>query len=234
MGNGNNVDLFETLEARRLLSSATLSSGILKITGNSSSANNLGVSVSGTSLVASHNGATQSFSASSVNSIEIVGGSSADKIWIKSDVTKASILRGNGGNDSLSGGGGRDTIYGGTGHDLAYGNGNNDSLRGEDGDDTLYGGTGTDTLSGDLGNDIRYDEQWSGGAVSDTGSAPAPQRRPARQRGPKLRFRRRHHDWRRHRLPRLLADLVHGVLPLHLQLGRRARTRCSRMARPRA
>jgi hypothetical protein len=178
MGDGNNVNVFETLEGRRLLSSATLSSGILKVTGNSSSTNNLGVSVSGTSLVASHNGATQSFSASSVTRIEITGGSSADKIWIKSDVTKPSVLRGNGGNDSLSGGGGRDTIYGGTGNDLAYGNNNNDSLRGEDGEDTLYGNSGTDTLSGDAGNDIRYDEQFSGGYSSDTGSAPAPSADP--------------------------------------------------------
>jgi hypothetical protein len=184
MGNGNNGNLFETLEGRRLLSSATLSSGVLKITGNSSSSNNLGVSVSGTSLVASHNGATQSFSASSVTRIEIAGGSSADKIWIKSDVTKPSILRGNGGNDSLSGGGGRDTIYGGSGSDLAYGNGNNDSLRGEDGEDTLYGGSGTDTLSGDAGNDIRYDEQFSNGVSSDTGSAPSPSSDPLANEGP--------------------------------------------------
>jgi len=184
MGNGNNGNLFETLEGRRLLSSATLSSGVLKITGNSSSANNLGVSVSGTSLVASHNGATQSFSASSVTRIEIAGGSSADKIWIKSDVTKPSVLRGNGGNDSLSGGGGRDTVYGGSGNDLAYGNANNDSLRGEDGEDTLYGGSGTDTLSGDAGNDIRYDEQFSNGVSSDTGSAPSPSSDPLANEGP--------------------------------------------------
>ena len=174
MGNGNNVNLFETLEGRRLLSSVALSSGVLKITGNSSSANTLGVSVSGTSLVATHNGATQSYSSSSVTRIEITGGSAADNVWITSDVTKPSILRGNGGNDTLSGGSGRDTVYAGSGNDVAYGNNNNDSLRGEDGEDTLYGGSGTDTLSGDGGNDVRYDEQFSGGVTSDTGTVPAP------------------------------------------------------------
>jgi hypothetical protein len=179
MGHGSKIaDLFETLEGRRLLSSVSLSSGVLKITGNSSSANNLGVSVSGSNLVASHNGATQSYSASSVSRIEIIGGSSADNIWIKPEVTVSSVLRGNGGNDSISGGSGRDTIWAGSGNDVAYGNSNNDSLRGEDGQDTLYGGSGTDTLSGDSGDDVRFDEQFPGGVTSDTGTVPSPEPTP--------------------------------------------------------
>ncbi|HEV2292213.1 MAG TPA: PKD domain-containing protein [Tepidisphaeraceae bacterium] len=175
MGDGKKTaEFIETLEGRRLLSSVSLSSGVMKITGNSTSANNLGVSVSGSNLVASHNGATQSYSASSVSRIEIIGGSQNDSIWIKPEVTKPSVLRGNGGNDSLSGGSGRDSIFAGAGNDRVYGNNGDDSLRGEDGEDTLYGGSGNDFVDGGSGNDVRYDEQFTGGVTSDTGTAPPP------------------------------------------------------------
>jgi hypothetical protein len=75
-GNSGNRRLLELLEGRRLLSSASLSGGVLTITGNSSSANDLGAYVSGSNIVAEHNGATQSFSSSSVSKNVIKGGSS--------------------------------------------------------------------------------------------------------------------------------------------------------------
>ncbi|MGB7158062.1 MAG: PKD domain-containing protein [Tepidisphaeraceae bacterium] len=173
------VGQVEPLEGRRLLSSATLSGGVLKITGNSSSANTLGVWLSGSStLVATHNNTSQNFSAGSVSRIEFVGGSASDNIWLTDEITKPSIIKGNGGNDALSGGAGKDSIYGGSGNDQVWGNAGNDSLRGEDGSDTLWGDSGTDTLDGGAGNDVRYDEQFSGGVTSDTGTAPAPTPNP--------------------------------------------------------
>jgi hypothetical protein len=161
MGNGkmvSNADLFETLEGRQMLSTVALSSGVLTITGNSSTANDLSAYVSGSSIVASHNGTTKSYTATSVTRIDIVGGSAADKITIKPEVTKPSILKGNGGNDTISGGSGKDTVYGGTGNDVLYGNAGDDSLRGEDGADTVWGGAGTDFVDGGAGDDVKYQD----------------------------------------------------------------------------
>ena len=173
-GNPGNRRLLELLEGRRLLSSASLSGGVLTITGNSSSANDLGAYVSGSNIVAQHNGATKSYSSSSVTKIVINGGSSSDNIWLTKDVSKPTSLNGSGGNDSIWAGSGKDTISGGSGNDELGGQAGNDSITGGDGDDTLYGGTGTDTLNGENGNDIRYDEQYAGGVTSDTGTDPDP------------------------------------------------------------
>ena len=181
MGNGKDrtiVGTLEHLEGRRLLSSASLSGGILRIVGNSSSANTLGVWQSGSSLIAVHNGTSKSYSASSVSRIEIVGGSSGDNIWVHENVTKPSVLDGNGSADTLYGGSGKDSIYGGSGNDWIWGNANADKGFGEDGNDTLVGGDGTDTLDGGNGKDTL-----AGGAgvnaLTDPGddanpSAPAP------------------------------------------------------------
>ena len=55
------------------------------------------------------------------------------------------ILKGAGGNDTISGDHGDDTMDGGSG---------NDQLAGADGRDVLIGGAGSDSLTGSIGNDI--------------------------------------------------------------------------------
>lgn len=77
--------------------------------------------------------------------------------------TKAAVMDGNGGNDTLNGSAYGDTLKGGDGNDTLNGNGGDDILYGQKGDDTLNGGAGNDILLGGSGiNSL------TGGAGSDT------------------------------------------------------------------
>lgn len=67
--------------------------------------------------------------------------------------TRADILVGLGGNDTMYGYGGADTFYGGDGADLIYAGDGDDTLYGDDGNDILYAGNGADVLFGGAGND---------------------------------------------------------------------------------
>jgi hypothetical protein len=63
------------------------------------------------------------------------------------------VLRGEGGDDSLSSGDGNDTLIAAAGNDALAGGGGDDSLQSGDGNDTLAGGEGNDTLTAADGND---------------------------------------------------------------------------------
>jgi serralysin len=65
----------------------------------------------------------------------------------------ANLLRGGGGNDSITGLLGADTIEGGIGNDTIDGGADDDSLTGGDGDDSITGGDGADTIDAGAGND---------------------------------------------------------------------------------
>ena len=89
-----------------------------------------------------------------LGSIENVTGS-AMKDSLTGD-TNPNVLKGMGGNDTLTGGdetNGGDTLDGGDGDDILNGEGGADKLMGGAGDDTLNGGDGEDTLTGGSGND---------------------------------------------------------------------------------
>jgi hypothetical protein len=144
----------ESLEGRRLLSSVTLSNGTLMIIGNDGSDNSLGVAKNGSNLIAYHNGASKSYSESSVTKIAIHGGKEEDTIWVSKDVKKPSVLKGYKGRDTISGGRGADWMYGGDDNDKLYGNDGDDSGYGEDGNDDLWGGKGKNYLSGGAGTDL--------------------------------------------------------------------------------
>jgi PKD repeat protein len=170
----------EVLEPRQMLSSVVMESGAMVIYGNKTSANQLGVYASGSNLIAVHNGETRTVKASSVSKIIIHGSSKGDNLWITKEVTKASVIKGYAGNDTLWGGGGSDWVYGGDGNDLAWGNGANDFVYGEAGDDQIWGGAGTDKLDGGPGNDktdgsgSTPSTPASGGGVDSSASAPKP------------------------------------------------------------
>jgi Ca2+-binding RTX toxin-like protein len=75
---------------------------------------------------------------------------------------RTELLRGYGGDDSISGGLGSDGLDGGTGNDTISGGGGNDIiidpdgtnyLRGDEGNDSIVGGTGFDDINGNMGND---------------------------------------------------------------------------------
>ena len=65
-----------------------------------------------------------------------------------------SVLRGLGGNDTLTGGSGDDLLVGNDGDDILRGTGGNDTALGGEGNDNLNGGSGNDFLSGQSGNDF--------------------------------------------------------------------------------
>ena len=65
-------------------------------------------------------------------------------------------LSGDEGNDSLYGGYGNDSLHGGDGNDKLYGEQGDDYMEGGAGNDRLDGGLGIDTMKGGAGNDVYY------------------------------------------------------------------------------
>ncbi|MBI1315204.1 hypothetical protein GC176_28265 [bacterium] len=82
------------------------------------------------------------------------------------------LLRGNGGNDSIIGSAMNDVINGGDGNDTLLGKVGNDTLNGEDGNDGLSGADGDDVLDGGRGYDIGFggmgNDSLAGGNAVDT------------------------------------------------------------------
>jgi len=85
---------------------------------------------------------------------QFVGGDGNDHIdW--SAATVPVVLRGNGGDDTLTGGSANDLLTGGAGNDVLYGGGGDDTLYGDDGTNHLIGGGGNDSIRGG-GNDFAH------------------------------------------------------------------------------
>jgi hypothetical protein len=156
--------IFEPLEDRRLLSSVSLSNGVLQLVGNSGSANEMVVQRSGSSnLYAYVNNVNKKVPLSSVKSVKFTGGSKADDIFLASDLKlNAEVKAGAGddtvrlghGNDYVDGGDGDDRIWTREGNDKAYGGNGDDDIAADLGDDYVDGGTGDDDLDGGGGNDV--------------------------------------------------------------------------------
>lgn len=142
------VVCFEGLEDRQLFAGISLSGSVLTITGNSTGKNTLGANYnSAGQLVAQFNSTTKTYSASSVSSVNIVGGSSGDYLYLTSATTKPGTFHAGGGNDTVWAGNGNDTIYGEAGDDTLNGRGGNDVIYGGDGNDSIDGGTGTNSIN---------------------------------------------------------------------------------------
>jgi hypothetical protein len=91
------------------------------------------------------------FAASAVNRIRFNGLEGADRFTNNTAI--GTTAYGGIGNDTLRGGSGADYLYGGGDYDTLFGNGGTDRLYGEGSIDRLQGGTGTDYLYGGAGND---------------------------------------------------------------------------------
>ena len=175
---GNNIQLvtftgLESVDITRVTSvtvsgssgvdNYTLSNGI----GGEGGRAVLAVVVSGT-----RNGVTiESASVHNVGSLTIDTGAGNDIINASAinlnvelyAISRAFVLNGGAGNDTLTGGSGNDMLNGGAGNDSLVGGEGNDTLSGGAGNDTLSGGAGDDTLSGGAGKD-----SLNGGAGTDT------------------------------------------------------------------
>jgi PKD repeat protein len=155
--------VFEALEDRRLMSSVSLSNGVLTLSGNSNSPNDLIVQPSGSrNLYAYANDARKTVALSSVRLVKFVGGSKVDDIFLASTLNIDAEVRAGGGNDSVrlgvgddyvDAGEGDDRIWTRAGNDKAVGGGGNDVFKGDEGNDTFDGGAGSDNGDGGPGND---------------------------------------------------------------------------------
>lgn len=73
---------------------------------------------------------------------------------VDASVSSDAILRGYGGNDSLTAGPGDSVVYGHTGDDVIVANWGDDRLYGGAGNDTIHGGVGYDTIMAHSGDDL--------------------------------------------------------------------------------
>jgi C1A family cysteine protease len=95
------------------------------------------------------------FEMSAPNGFETFTGGDGNDLIDWSAATVPVVLRGNGGDDTLTGGSGNDLLTGGAGNDVLYGGGGDDTLYGDDGTNHLIGGGGNDSIRGG-GNDFAH------------------------------------------------------------------------------
>ena len=145
--------VIDTLEARHLFSSVTLSNGILTVTGNATVGSNLQVSMSSSSKINANDGhdLASNWALSSVKGIVIVGGSGADSIYEDSAVKIPTTIKSGDGNDSIRAGGGTNTIIIGNGNVWLNDRGVGGTITAGNGNDTLLA-TNTDTIVTGNGN----------------------------------------------------------------------------------
>jgi len=163
----------EGLEQRALLS-ASLSGGVLTVTGTAGNDNiqvrngkdettgaaqivvieSVRPTTKGTTPVAP---TVTRFAAADVTSIVVNAGDGNDRVWLKGNrknpFTVKATINGGAGDDRLAGAAGNDTINGDAGNDVIDGGDGDDLLNGGDGNDRINGGRGADSLNGGAGND---------------------------------------------------------------------------------
>src|SRR5207237_1312413 len=141
--------MLEPLEGRRLLSSVSLSGGVLQVTGDANVANHLVVQPSGSSnLFVYANNANKTVARSAVKSVRFTGGNKDDVIFLASTLPIDAVVNAGAGNDDIRLGAGNDWFRA---HD------GNDTLLGGAGDDAMSGGTGSDYFDGGAGKNIYSD-----------------------------------------------------------------------------
>ncbi len=179
--------LYSVLEPKNLLASVSFSGGVITISGTAAN-DNATVAVSGGNVSVVQPGLeTETFAASSVDSITFIGRAGND--FFENTTSIPSRAFGQAGNDTLIGGSGNDTLAGNVGNDVIRGNGGVDRLvagngedlvEGGDGNDTILGTAGLNTLRGDAGDDMIFggndvdmifggdgDDQLSGNGADD-------------------------------------------------------------------
>src|SRR5690554_1277941 len=102
----------ETLEERRLMSSVTFADGVLTLTGDPQSANNLSVTLNGPGnrIFGQVGYSARSVLLSRVREIRVIGGEGNDTVIVDSRLLKGTFIDTRGGHDTINGGAGNDTI----------------------------------------------------------------------------------------------------------------------------
>ncbi len=158
-----NAPLYSVLEPKNLLATVSLSGGVITISGGTAN-DNATVSISGGNVSVVQPGLeTETFAASSVDSITFIGRAGND--FFENTTSIPSRAFGQAGDDTLIGGSGNDTLAGNVGNDVIRGNGGvdrliagngNDNVEGGEGNDTILGTAGLNTLRGDAGDDLIF------------------------------------------------------------------------------
>jgi Ca2+-binding RTX toxin-like protein len=149
----------ESLEARVLLSSATLSDKKLVVRGDMDAPNTITLSLDKgkNKVMVDLNGTMYTFKKDDVDRVTVVGGNLADTLQVDETVVKFSIYTrwlGNAGDDTIIGGKERDLIYGDDGNDTIMTGNGDDTVVGGNGDDTIIAGNSQKLIYGGPGDDI--------------------------------------------------------------------------------
>ncbi|MFT3784856.1 MAG: carbohydrate-binding domain-containing protein [Tepidisphaeraceae bacterium] len=182
----------ESLEARRLLSSAVLqATGQLRIDGDAKVDDivTIGLNARGEKVdVLLKGGTVQSFAKAKVKTIAFYGRSGADTFSVSesngpisarvlffggdgSDTfiggSEEDWVNGDAGDDTLLLGGGQNIAHGGDGNDRIVGGSTRDVILGNYGNDSIDAGTGSNYVDAGIGND-----SVAGGTANDSGTSP--------------------------------------------------------------
>ncbi len=161
-GNQVGKPAYQICEPRRLLAGIEFSAVTGQVLIGGTNADDVArVTQSGSTIIVTQRGfETQTFRASSINSILFVGLGGDDSFENRTAIN--SVAFGQNGND---------TLIGGSGIDRLFGNGDDDIIRGNGGDDFVVGGIGNDALDAGAGNDrvlgINGNNTIEGGAGDD-------------------------------------------------------------------
>jgi Ca2+-binding RTX toxin-like protein len=173
----NFIAICELLELRSLLS-ATLTNGLLRITGTPaadwiilSTATNAYLPIPFPQQIAvSINSQRTLFDVSTITSIQVFGLGGDDLIYVSgldpnddllrglADFPLPVLINGGAGMDAIGGTDHNDTLIGGSGNDVIFADSGNDRIVGGDGDDLIHGEAGDDTILGGLGDDYLLGE----------------------------------------------------------------------------
>ena len=147
--------VFESLEDRRLLSSVTLSGGVLRLVGDTNRDNDLVVQPKGSSssLYVYANNVNRTVRLADVRRVEFTGGSKDDGIFLASSLDIDAVVNAGDGDDDIRLGKGDDVVNAGDGDDRIWTRPGNDRATGGGGDDSFLGDTGNDTFDGGAGDD---------------------------------------------------------------------------------
>ena len=143
--------MYENLEDRRLLS-ATLTNGVLTVTGTAGN-DRISVAPKGTDLNVQVGKTKSTFKAADVKSLVVKSLAGNDLIDLAKSPVAATVDAGDG-NDIVIGTAKADVVTAGKGNDYVFALAGNDSVTGGDGNDALYTGDGNDSVSGGAGNDL--------------------------------------------------------------------------------
>ena len=151
----------QALEARRLLSTAVVTSGVLTITGTDAN-NYVSMNFNGALNRVSVNDSTAgapskllgSFNPATFTKINVKLLAGNDYLSIAYINVKPMTIDAGAGNDNVAGGDGNDSILGGLGDDYITASKGNDLADGGDGNDNILGGLGNDNLKGGVGSDV--------------------------------------------------------------------------------